>query len=680
MRDGTIFRRRQKAKPRMVVFCWVLAWCTAVSPAMGAAPPVDPLLYFVGEDLSLLTVASRRPETPQRAPAMVRIVTAREIRERGYRTVADVLRTQAGFVIRPGERGSTPYIRGIREGFLFLYDGVPLNSHVTKGIHPLDEELSLAAVERIEIVLGPGSVLWGPDAYAGIINIVPKREIPGSEASHGQMRAWGGTQRDRGAGFTLSGSRGPVRGLLTASAERRRYWDAEYATTSPTQTGLSAETETVGEAEFAEALATVDLWDRVHITGRLADHTNRFTMRDTAGLSWAGEKRTPLSFIKATTTHHLGASDVTASAYYTRLRLDLGDGDVQRSQTDDVFSGEVVWYRPIGGAGGLTAGLGYREERTQDAVVRDGFLPEFLKPRYKVFVPPIVQADFDNGMASAFAQVRHRLGPLDSWIGVRYDDADAYDPTVTANAGLMWPISNEVRLKATYGTAYRNPYAAQLYADRSLEPEGIRTAALEFGWFASPHNEVTLTLFHNTITRHLQEDPYGGLSQPADHRSVGMEVQGRARLHPRFDLYGAFSAHDDGEDRVRYQVLKAFYFAPDGTKTPIYESWQAPLDEGPEWSAFLGLQWRLRDRWSLSVESLWTADWSYADDKGTRRGHYEGEHLVRGVLRIEDMPWRGSSLDLVMDNLLDQGGSVPGIFGPAQRPPLRAWLEWRWDF
>lgn len=654
-----------------------LCWAPCFPAALWADSTPDPLVYFAGEDLSVLTVASRRPESPQRAPAVVRVVTAQDIQSKGYRTLADVLRGEAGFVIRPGERGSTPYLRGIREGILFLYDGVPLHSNVTKSIHPLDEELSMDPIERVEIVLGPGSVLWGSDAYAGVVNVVPFKAVGDSG---GHLRAWGGTQNDRGAGCALAAQRGPVAARLTVSGEKRRYWDDTFPASYASSGGASRETDTVDASQFWEAVGTLTVGDRLSFTGRLTDSRNRFTMAAPNGLSWLGEKRAPVSFLKGTALHRLGGSDLTLNASYAHVQLDLTDADVARSQEDDIFTADVLWYRPLGEGGGITAGLGYRQDRTRNALVRDGFLPDYLKPPYRVFAPPVVQADFHNHVGSAFAQVRRRFGPVDVWAGMRYDDPNAYEDSTTFSGGAVWNFWENWRLKASLGTAYRHPYAAQLYTGRSMDPEGIRTASLELGWYGTSDKQWALTLFHSALSDHLQEDPYGGLSQPSDHSLFGAEIQGKWRLHPRLDIYGAAMAVGGGDERVDYRVLKAFFLAPDGTLTPIEDRWSAPLDVGPEWSASAVVRWRFREGWSVVLEGLFTGSWAFSADQGRTTGRFDGERNLRAFLLVQDVGMKGSSLQVTADNLLDRGGSVPGVYGPAQRPPFRLWVEWRWDF
>ena len=143
----------------------------------------DTLLMFVGEDLEVLSIASRRQESAWQAPAVAHVITREEIKERGIRTLSHALEMEPGFYMAKKEWGTQPYLRGIPDSVLFLYDTVPTGSDVSKSLHPLDHELSLAPIKRIEILRGPGSVLWGPDAFAGIVNMVPMtgKDLEGAE-------------------------------------------------------------------------------------------------------------------------------------------------------------------------------------------------------------------------------------------------------------------------------------------------------------------------------------------------------------------------------------------------------------------------------------------------------------------------------------------------------------------
>jgi hypothetical protein len=107
-----------------------------------------------------------------------------------------------GFYMAQKEWGTQPYLRGIPDSVLFLYDTVPLGSDISKSLHPLDHELSLASVKRIEIIRGPGSVLWGPDAFAGIVNVVP---MTGKDLDGVETGIWYGSPGDQEAFYVNMG-------------------------------------------------------------------------------------------------------------------------------------------------------------------------------------------------------------------------------------------------------------------------------------------------------------------------------------------------------------------------------------------------------------------------------------------------------------------------------------------
>ena len=104
---------------------------------------------------------------------MANVITKEMMDQNGMFTLGQALEQMPGFYMAQKEWGTQPYLRGTPDSILFLYDTVPMQSDTSKSVHPLDEELSLAPVKRVEIIRGPGSVLWGADAFAGIVNIVP---------------------------------------------------------------------------------------------------------------------------------------------------------------------------------------------------------------------------------------------------------------------------------------------------------------------------------------------------------------------------------------------------------------------------------------------------------------------------------------------------------------------------
>lgn len=135
--------------------------------------------------------ASRREESARDAPANVITITAREIEERGYTELTDFLDDLPGMdVVRPfGDVYLKVYWRGFRSDvgtgspFLFMIDGVVWN-HLYFNDKEIMASVPLSNIEQIEVVYGPASVLYGPNAAMGIINVITKQ--PEGEADDGE--------------------------------------------------------------------------------------------------------------------------------------------------------------------------------------------------------------------------------------------------------------------------------------------------------------------------------------------------------------------------------------------------------------------------------------------------------------------------------------------------------------
>ena len=135
----------------------------------------------------MVTVASRYSQTLQEAPSIVSVITEKDIRVMGYRNLTDVLRNIPGVYISVSkESRSLAWFRGVissdNNKILLLVDGVPWYDGVYTHAW-IDDAIPLFHVKQIEIVKGPGSAVYGTNAFSGVINIVTKsaESINGAE-------------------------------------------------------------------------------------------------------------------------------------------------------------------------------------------------------------------------------------------------------------------------------------------------------------------------------------------------------------------------------------------------------------------------------------------------------------------------------------------------------------------
>ncbi len=157
------------------------------------------------------------------APAAVSVVTARDIATYGYRTLADIIRSAPGFNVTYDRNYTYVGVRGFqRPGdynsrVLVLVDGHRINDPIYNMAYvgtefPVDVEL----IDRVELIRGPSSSIYGTNAFFAVINVVTKKgtALKGAEIAGdgGTLQTWRGrgavgATRDNGLDFLLSASR-----------------------------------------------------------------------------------------------------------------------------------------------------------------------------------------------------------------------------------------------------------------------------------------------------------------------------------------------------------------------------------------------------------------------------------------------------------------------------------------
>lgn len=149
--------------------------------SIASAAPVNPFKEADESEMfrldeQLVTVASRYAQTVRQAPSIVTVITSEEIRSRGFRTVSEALRSLPGIYIWTSPEGrDLAAIRGVispdNNKVLVLVDGVPLYDGLyTHGM--IGEPLPISAVKQIEVIKGPGSAIYGTNAFTGVVNLV----------------------------------------------------------------------------------------------------------------------------------------------------------------------------------------------------------------------------------------------------------------------------------------------------------------------------------------------------------------------------------------------------------------------------------------------------------------------------------------------------------------------------
>lgn len=176
---------------------------------------------------SLLISAGVEPVPTKEAASSYTIITAEEIEKFQYRDVTDALKTVPGLhVVQSGTRGSQTSIftRGANSNqTLVMIDGLPVNDPASPGGAANLANFPLDSVDRIEVVRGPQSALYGSQAIGGVVNIITKR---GGGKPRSTLRAEGGTLGTFNTWASTGGTVDSVDYFLSLSGETTRGSDA----------------------------------------------------------------------------------------------------------------------------------------------------------------------------------------------------------------------------------------------------------------------------------------------------------------------------------------------------------------------------------------------------------------------------------------------------------------------
>ena len=328
-------------------------------------PDDETYLMFYGENLEVLTIATGREEGAWQAPAVANVISRSQFRENGADTLSKALEMVPGFYMAKKERGTLPYLRGIPNSTLFLYDTLPIGSDTSKSVHPIDHDLSLASIKRIEIIRGTGSILWGPDAFAGIVNVVP---MTGKDLDGVETGASYGMPGDQSSAYANMGYDGgiwdaflSVSGWYGEEDNNRcnvvRFWgDGDPIAEHEQRLGDTAP----GSSQYFDMSGNFSYSDWLTISGRISEHEKPFAMHsERENLTWRESRSEPLHMLRFEIKKAIDrVSAVRVTGAYTSLTSETEVVDHTSKQKEDSLFGEAIFDRSVfAGSGLVTCGL-----------------------------------------------------------------------------------------------------------------------------------------------------------------------------------------------------------------------------------------------------------------------------------------------------------------------------------
>ncbi len=552
----------------------------------------DTMLMFVGEDLDVLSIASRKEEAAWSAPAIASVITLKDLQDSGAQTISEAIGGAAGFHVEPTHKGSIPYLRGISNSALVLFDTVPIISGTEKSYHFMDYETSLASIKRIEIIRGAGSVLWGPDAFAGVVNAVPftGKDFSGMETGV----ALSSSDQGKQAYLRYGKDNGDIASFISLSARQvteddtdinvLRFWN-DGLTPSPADERFGSGTP--DDSHYLELYGNVSVSDWLVFSAKLSDSRKAFSVTDWEHEhTWEEAKAYNTKLFKLEAKKEIGIdSGIRFTGYYSDIELEKSVIDRRFEQDEYSVFGELIYERSFFSSDALlTLGTSYKEDHYDDILVWDSFFPGYLAPENLYFLPPFSQKDYDNTLFSVFTQYRHKIDNIEFWAGLRSDDHKKFQDEISFSSGAAWSISPEFLLKASYGSGYRTPFAKQL--DQNTEPrlEQIKNFNLQLQYKPNKQNLFSLTAFRNNIDDHVLGDRYegAGVSLPNQQTIDGIELEWEFAATDSLSFSGnATFLSNDGPDES-FLFNDYTYIDDEGNEQKHYQTLTHQYDTGPD--------------------------------------------------------------------------------------------------
>ncbi len=480
--------------------------------------------------------ASRYRQTARQAPASVSVVSAVEIESFGYKTLADVLRSVRGLYITNDRNYEYAGVRGFsrptdyNNRILVLLNGIPQNEYVFgSAAIGWDLGLSMENVDRIEIIRGPGSVLYGTSAMFGVINIITKDErqdqgggVSVAAGNYGGRQVSAFVNEDLGAGTRLS-----VSAMHFRAAGESLYFD-EF---SDSNGGMAVD----ADWERSSGVHSVLSRGGLRLEGRVAHRrkgvpTASYETTFGMGEEWTADSRQYLGVSYRTQTPRSWSATVGANlsrhGYEGSFPYDDEEGSYYDSFDEAVGTnygadGQIQW--DLSPRSVMVGGVGMVRH------VRASYRYYDEWEEYSSFNEPLT-------VGYAFLQGAFDISPAASMVvGGRYDQYSTTGSGFTPRAALVVsPWSRHV-LKFLYGAAFRVPTAYELfYADPVLDfvanPSLLRerVSTLEAVWEHQISSRGTVaTSVYRTVVSDLIDSGETQFDNVGSVRSHGAELEVR---------------------------------------------------------------------------------------------------------------------------------------------------------
>jgi len=469
--------------------------------------------------------ASKFEQKSTEAPSSTTVITSDEIKRYGYRTLGDLLESVQGFYISYDRNYAFLGTRGVNLGdfnsrILLLVNGHRVNNDLNDGAF-VDTAfiLDIDLIDRVEIIRGPGSVLYGNNAFFGVVNVITRqgKQVNGVETSgtYGSFDAWSGrvtlgSQFTNGLQFLLSGT------MYNSDGPDTLFYP-QFNTPSQNN-GIAHQRDNDGFGSFFGSVGYKDFT----LEGAFVDRVKGNPTAQYATTFDSPRLRTDddRSYVTLKYAHKFDYDiDASANVYYDRsdFRIGLPEDTLffEERQAGEWAGGEAQVNMKILDQHMLTVGAEYRNDFRQDRRVLqpatgDVFTDVHTSRRNYGF--------FGQGVVTIVTNRLH----IDA--GLRYDQYGHFDPSLSPRAALIYDPCERSTVKLIYGTAFRDPNFLELSDPRfqDIKPEKIASYEVVYEQGINQYLRSSVSGYYNRMDDLI--DFRNGIFTNFDAETFGTEL------------------------------------------------------------------------------------------------------------------------------------------------------------
>ncbi|MAZ66617.1 MAG: TonB-dependent receptor [Kangiellaceae bacterium] len=673
----------------------------------------EDIIGIYGEE-EIVSIATGFATPIHKAPSVATVITAEDIKKMGALDIDDVLETVPGLHVSRSNNGYQPLylIRGMYSSFnpqvLLLINGVPISSSFTGNRSQLWGGMPVEALARVEVIRGPGSAIYGADAFAGVVNLVTKSadDIQGSFVGS-RIGTFDTTDFWFGHGKTY----GDLKASLifeyhkTDGGDQVIEEDAQTILDGVFGTNASEAPGEVSNFRDNFDLRTELEWKNwlVHAgwqSREMGTGAGIAEALDSGGIQVSDRYNIDVTFSKDITNDF----DIEVFGGYFKMTQEFDEGLYIFPAGADIgfgapFSDGVIGapelfeehsrFHVTANYRGMEShtwrvGMGYNKDdiyKTQEhknfGVDGNG---ELILPGSPIVDVTDTPAEFlpESDRNNKFIYVQDVWNFANDWeftAGVRFDDYSDFGDTTNPRLALVWSTTHALTTKLLYGKAFRAPAFAEMRVTNNpvalgnpdLKPEEVETVELAFDYRPMEKLHISASIFHYEWTDGILFVPDEGettiSAQNAREQSGdGIELEFEWQALDALTLRGNY-AYQDSENDIT------------GETVPFV----------PKQQLFLQADWGVTDDISLHYKLNSVMD--RERDQGDLREDVDDYVINDAVLRWEPQN-SNVSIALIGRNIFDEDAREPTVnSGPAVNIPNdlpldgRQWLgELRYRF